>query len=598
MKHPCEYIQMKRILLTIAFLLIAGATAVPGWATEVLVIGTAANITGHEVGMRNTILSESGLDAANVKICYTGSSDAAGHDPDIHIRVTGAWPYACIDYAAANGFELVSVSYTGFSSSIDEDIADAFRSSDIGAVYATTADITNPTQFYTTTPGQENPDDTAGSIASNYLEFRTYDSGSLSSATARTAGIIAYLMENASFNYWDARAAIRENSSQFNTWDKNIGFGYVDITAAKAENNAALLALQPPIVESVEVNYITSATLTIEFEHFHQTRWDSTKFVYFTSEPAPTAAPGDADGEICDVTNAATTTCTWANALPGTYYIAGYTESGANYSALNLNLVVQIVVVETTPIPSTPAEIYFYDASLNTWTSYDSMADLDTTEDPTNGDIIDCQGNNIGGYDGSLWDSTDPTDPIILRNFSISSAVGPGYGIITGDNWKLKNGDIYGVDSGIAFLGGSVFTLENITILASGTDGNIIGDILGENVITAYNVILLNAAGQGEVYNNSTFTIYNSIYESTMSATPLIDGGGNLGEIDPLFINPTTGNFGLQSNSSAIQQGTGTLWNGIPCSIGAIQQTKGVVGSSTFFGNYKLGDAKNECTIE
>jgi hypothetical protein len=594
---------MKRILFyvwltiwslvsTAAFLLIAA----PGWATEVLVIGTAANITGHEVGMRNTILSESGLDAANVKICYTGSSDAEGHDPDIHIRVTGAWPTACIDYAAANGFELVSVSYTGFSSTIDEDIADAFRSSDIGAVYATTADVTNPTQFYTTTPGQENPDDTAGSIDSNYLEFRTYDTGSLSSATARTAGIIAYLMENAAFNYWDARGAIRENSSQWNTWDKNIGFGYVDITTAKAESNTSLLVLQPPIVRSVEIMYTDSANIVITFEHFHQTRWDSTKFVYFTSEPAPTAAPGDADGEICDITNAATTTCTWSDILPGTYYIVGYTEETTNYSTIQDEFLSSaITVVTQTPMPITGG-LQFYDANDNTWTEYASIADLDAVENPTNGDIIDCGGGLVSFIEKTTWDSSSPDSPITLQNCVTGNTTRPA-GVITGDNWNIKNIIVTNAPRGIRLSGGGVYNIENVVASQTSSDGI---EVQYMSTINIKNAILSDTAANIDCgISGATCTVSNSIYGSTSGGgSTIIDGGGNIIGVDPLFINPTTGDFRLKQNSPAIRTGTGTLWNGIPCSIGAIQQTKGVVGSSTFFGNYKLGDAKNECTIE
>jgi hypothetical protein len=62
---------------------------------------------------------------------------------------------------------------------------------------------------------------------------------------------------------------------------------------------------------------------------------------------------------------------------------------------------------------------------------------------------------------------------------------------------------------------------------------------------------------------------------------------------------PNNMDFRVKSEKSPlVRAGTGTLWNGLPCSMGTIQQTKGVVGSSTFFGNYKLGDARNECTIE
>jgi hypothetical protein len=594
---------MKRILLAITFLLIAVATTVPVWATEVLVIGTADNITGHEVGMRNTILSESGLDAANVKICYTGSSDAEGHDPDIHIRVTGDWPNACIDYAVANGYELTSTSYTGFSSTINEYIAAAFRSSDIGAVYATTADVTNPIQFYTTTPGQENPDDTAGSIASNYLEFRTYDSGSLSIATARTAGIIAYLMENASFNYWDARAAIRENSSQWNTWDKDIGFGYVDITAAKAESNAALLALQPPIIKSIEVNYTTSATTTIEFEHFHQTRWDSTKFVYFTSEPAPTAAPGDADGEICDITNAATTTCTWSDILPGTYYIVGYTEETTNYSTIQDEFLSSaITVVTQTPMPITGGW-QFYDETDNTWTPYADLAALDAAEYPSSNDIIDGGANFVTNILKNNWDAAYGS-PLTLRNVYTTR-------ILAGDNWCIERVVVLSnsVNSvGIVFFTSSLtaYTVKNSVVITPGSGTKSISvDLSNANSTLDIQNSIIAAETSTDISNVDVgvVAVSNSIY--TDSSGTVVDGGGNLVGVDPLFIDtsfdtsiPTLGNFGLQSNSAAIRRGTGTLWNGIPCSIGAIQQTKGVVGSSTFFGNYKLGDAKNECTIE
>lgn len=210
------------------------------------------------------------------------------------------------------------------------------------------------------------------------------------------------------------------------------------------------------------------------------------------------------------------------------------------------------------------------------------------------GNIASVAGEGHGiAFDDMSSDST-------INNCILKNNEGAGVNNQWGDNNIVKNSLVYGnLLSGVRTTG----YLDNMLVQNVTTNGNTGNGVLFSPPATNMSVKNVIAT------NNTLYGVSGSAgMAADISTTNLLAYGNNSGAtnnttdtdstlLDPLFINPDLGDFGLKMPSPAFRTGTGTLWNGQPCSPGAIQQSVGVVGGSTYFGNYKLGDARNECTI-
>lgn len=105
--------------------------------------------------------------------------------------------------------------------------------------------------------------------------------------TGRVSGIIGQIMiDNPTWNFHDARQAIRQTCSNYSTgWVKDTGFGSIDKSAAK---NVSDLGLMPPSRISMSR---ANNTLTFAWEDNWQTATTETVLARFTSDPSLTDTP-------------------------------------------------------------------------------------------------------------------------------------------------------------------------------------------------------------------------------------------------------------------------------------------------------------------
>jgi len=252
---------------------------------------------------------------------------------------------ASVTYALANNYSIISRSTTGLSDSRNENEGDtawagntikdgafdagfdkAFDANILRRVgivhgFGTNADakISDPSRLdVICAVAHEDGGYGAG------LEFQTDDS-STSAATARVAGVIAQIMtDHPSWNFHDARQAIRQTCSNYSTgWTKETGFGTMDKTAARAVTSL------DPMSPTRRTHSESSNTITVGWKNSLMTDYATTLIALFDEEPSRTDEPTG----FYDSTGTSTTYDFYGKA--GTYYLTWMTkDSSGNYSKI------------------------------------------------------------------------------------------------------------------------------------------------------------------------------------------------------------------------------------------------------------------------
>lgn len=248
-----------------------------------------------------------------------------------------------VTYALANNFDIISRSTTGLTDNRNEGAGDtAWEGSEYTEPKYDDAEYSNNRygsgtlrvgavhSFGDNNNNEENefPSylDVICAVAGtdcNYgagLEVITDDTNS-SNACARVAGVIAQIMtDNPTWNFHDARQAIRQTCSNYSTgWVKETGFGTMDKTAAKA---VTTLDMDPPTRVSA-VQDSDNQTLTFSWKKSKMSGASATVITRYDSEPSRDDVPTKYDANI--LYNGALETYEWDYSktdLSGTYYFA------------------------------------------------------------------------------------------------------------------------------------------------------------------------------------------------------------------------------------------------------------------------------------
>jgi len=247
--------------------------------------------------------------------------------PTATIEDTSSGIAAAIIYAIENGFDIISSSLTGLTDARNEGGGDTawagggdgeygtstYGSSTyinrVGIVHSfgdgTNTEFTEPSRLdIICAVAHEDGSHGAG------LEIQTDDS-STSAATARVAGVIAQiLVDNPTWNFHDARQAIRQTCSNYSTgWVKETGYGTMDKTAAKA-----VTSLEPMSPTRISVSN-SSNVLTLSWVNPKDSANASTVISIYDEEPASDVEPVG----FYDSTGTSDTETIYGKA--GTYYI-------------------------------------------------------------------------------------------------------------------------------------------------------------------------------------------------------------------------------------------------------------------------------------
>jgi len=126
----------------------------------------------------------------------------------------------------------------------------------------------------------------------NGLEFYTIAQNQ-SYATPRIAGMIAKLMTNhPTWNFHDARQALRQTASNWNTgWIKDGGFGLVDYEKANALTDKDLLCMSP-LRQKVEID---GSNVILTWKNCPQNMFGHTVIAKYYEQPNRDTVPTNAD---------------------------------------------------------------------------------------------------------------------------------------------------------------------------------------------------------------------------------------------------------------------------------------------------------------
>ncbi len=266
------------------------------------------------------------IDYTTDSSCPNGTTDFAGFTPLAAIENTG------VTYCSTltNATTTPQFPYQMFTTSFTENPGDSvstynqFASYDVTDNYAFTNDtppaIALPTTLYTS-PGSSVFCSAAG--VEWTLDPTVFCSSSLSCMTAANAGLMSWLrLEHPTWNWYDVKAAMRQNGTNWTTGyaPKNYGFGVINATTTNELSDSQIL-LQPP-----EATATTTGTpygqITFTLFPFRQTRRAEDVLFEFPSNPG--FQPGIASSSDLTLAN--------IQALGGTK-ITDYTGSLATTTA-------------------------------------------------------------------------------------------------------------------------------------------------------------------------------------------------------------------------------------------------------------------------
>lgn len=227
-----------------------------------------------------------------------------------------------VQYAIDNSFNLVSRATTGLSDNYLDIAEQAWEANQIGIIHAHGSNSHIELNDYTRLDYICAVGDADGSYG-NGFEFYTTAETTQSYATARIAGIIGQLLiDHTDWNFFDARQALRQTASFYNTgWVKEGGFGAIDKNAANAVTN---LGLSSPMRTSYSSS---TGEITFSWKKQQQSVYYNTVIAIFDSEPTLTQTPQEI------IYSGDDETYTHYYRASGTYYFAYLTKDiNGNYS--------------------------------------------------------------------------------------------------------------------------------------------------------------------------------------------------------------------------------------------------------------------------
>ncbi len=221
--------------------------------------------------------------------CSDNTAIFAGFTPLAAIENTGQAYCSSLNGATTTP----SFPYQMFTTSYTENPGDSvstynqFASNDITDNYAFTNDtppaIALPTTLYTS-PGSSAFASAAG--VEWTLDPTVFCSSSLSCMTAANAGVMSWLrLEHPTWNWYDVKAAMRQNGTNWTTGyaPKDYGFGVVNATTTNELSDNQIL-LQPPEVTATTTG-MTYGQITFTLFPFRQTRRAEDVLFEFPSNP-------------------------------------------------------------------------------------------------------------------------------------------------------------------------------------------------------------------------------------------------------------------------------------------------------------------------
>jgi len=246
---------------------------------KILVWEDPANVVGHGGSLRTIILNMCPhLADEDVIVCYAGETNPAF--PSWTASFTDAGYATVASYAAAEGFAIVNRSYTSSSRMLD------FEDAGVPIVHACTGEVGNGPGWCCFV-GRDYFDLSTTSAASNALDFKIQYDGTLSAGTATVTGHLANLLYNHStWNFSDARQALRQTASDYDTsWTNAKGYGYIDYVAANALADVALVIPTPGDLRVTVNNVLPAVYASWSNLPASVATYTATKLVLFAALP-------------------------------------------------------------------------------------------------------------------------------------------------------------------------------------------------------------------------------------------------------------------------------------------------------------------------
>lgn len=253
---------------------------------------------------------------------------------------------ASVTYAIANGYEIISRSTTGLSDSTNEnegdtawaggefsEFSDEFSDEfgeliKVGIVHAHGSNshirLSQPSGLdIICAVGAGDGDGNNRNSYGPGLEFFNDEETTESYATARIAGIIGQLMiDHPTWNFHDARAALRQTASFYSTgWVEDGGYGAVNKTLANA---VSTLAMFSPTRTTV-VQDSDAQTLTFTWRNALQSGITSSIIARYVSSPDRDAIPTQGNALILYNGLLETYEYDYSNTFLGTFYFVFHT---------------------------------------------------------------------------------------------------------------------------------------------------------------------------------------------------------------------------------------------------------------------------------
>jgi hypothetical protein len=208
------------------------------------------------LGAINILISDS-----NQSHAETCSTYIATYCPTANITIRLESLGSSVIWAIANDINIISCSLTGMSDDYQSLAATAFADSGIGIVHAhgsnNNTEYGNPSYInYIITVGCGINGVETGSYG-NGLEWFVNEQATESVATAISAGIIGQLMVDHSWTFNQARQALRQTASNWDTgWVKYEGFGYINYNSADSLITDSLFVLNTVYRPNITSNAI------------------------------------------------------------------------------------------------------------------------------------------------------------------------------------------------------------------------------------------------------------------------------------------------------------------------------------------------------
>jgi len=203
-----------------------------------------------------------------------------------------------IDWAIDNGYDIISRSTTGLSDSRNENEGDMAWAGTIGIVHAhgsnSHTELTDPSRLdviCAVAAGDGNGE--CGTSYGNGLEFFDDEETTESYATARVAGKIAQLMtENPTWSFHDARMALRQTASYYDTgWVADGGYGNIDKSSASAVSELQMFS---PTRQEYAIDTL-NRQIVFTWKNPKQTDFDEAVICRMESEPQRIETPAKSE---------------------------------------------------------------------------------------------------------------------------------------------------------------------------------------------------------------------------------------------------------------------------------------------------------------